>query len=185
MLGAGSEKKVILPLWVALSVSIVLSACAKKPEPVPVWSFESGGIRIRYSADRQLNVVDGKAHTLVLVVYQLDNLNGFNQFAGYPDGIRKLLKAGSFDPSVMAVERTFVEPDRQDQLVLNRAEKAKWIAVVAGYYNMAPGKVARTYEIPYKVESRGWIFKTREARIEPINLDLTLGPQSIEELKAR
>jgi type VI secretion system VasD/TssJ family lipoprotein len=172
---------------VALAVVglLFLAACGKKPEPVPVWGYESEGIRIRYAADRLLNLVDGKPRPLLLVVYQLDNLNGFNQFSEYPEGIRKLLEAGLFDQSVMAVERVFVEPGREDLVTLNRAEKSKWIAIVTGYYSMTPGKVTRTYQIPFTVESKGWIRKKQDARIDPVHLDLILGAQSIEELKPR
>lgn len=168
---------VIAVLW--------LTACAKKPDPVPVWGYQADGIRIHYTADKVLNAVDGRPHALLLAVYQLENPNAFNQFSSYPEGIKKLLEADGIDPSVLAVERTFIEPGQSDTIVLSRAEKAKWIGVVAGYYHMAPGKATRTYEITVKVESSGLVFKKREARIQPVNLELILGPQSIEELKAR
>jgi predicted component of type VI protein secretion system len=103
----------------------------------------------------------------------------------YEDGLKRLLEAQSSDASFMAAQKFFVEPGESKTLTLNRAEKAKWIAIVAGYYNLAPDKVTKVFEIPVKVETKGLIRRKRVAEIQPLHVDLILGPHSIQEKKTK
>jgi len=182
-----STRSLHLVLAIAMAAFWMLwpAACTKKPDPVPQWNYQPEGVKVFYTADKSLNAVDGRSHALLLAVYQLETLNAFNQFGAYAEGIKKMLEADGLDPSVVAVERIFIEPGQSETIVLSRAEKAKWIGVVAGYYHMSPGKVTRTVEIPFKVQSTGILVRKKEAQVQPIHLDLILGPQSIEELKTR
>ena len=170
-------------LLIACSVLVLFMSCSRKPDPEPTWAFGAKGIRISYTAPKLLNVVKDKPHTLLLIVYQLDNVNVFNKFAGYKGGLERLLKAQSFDPSVMAVDKVFIEPAESTTMVLNRAENAKWIGIVAGYYDLAPGKVSRSLEIPFKVKTKGVIRRKRIAEVDTLHVNLLLGPHSIQEIK--
>ena len=95
--------------------------------------------------------------------------------------MRKLLDGRSADPTITAVEKFFVEPGESRTLVLDRVENTKWIGVAAGYYSMDLEKVTKVFEIPFAVQSKGLISKTREAKVQPMHLDLILGPESIQE----
>ncbi len=172
-------------LFVMCCILSLLYSCTKKPDPVPSWSFEAKGIQIRYTADRLLNAYNNKPHTLLLIVYQLDNINAFNKFSTYKEGLGKLLEAKTFDPGVMAVQRVYIEPGAENVLVMNRADNAKWVGIVAGYYDLEPGKVNKSFEIPFKVETKGFIRKEKIAKVQPLNVNLLLGPHSIQEIKKK
>jgi len=165
-----------------LSMTLIVS-CTKKPDPVPSWAFGTKGIEIVYTADKLLNAYDNKPHTLLLVVYQLDNVNAFNKFSAYKEGLGKLLEAQNFDASVMGIDKVFVEPGDQKTMVLDRAENAKWIGVVAGYYDLVPGKANRTSEFSFDVHTSGFIRKKREALVKKLTINLLLGPNGIQEIK--
>jgi len=173
--------KWVLMGWLAF---FILCACAKTVDPVPSWNFGDKAVQITYTADKLLNSYDNKPRTLLLVVYQLDNVNAFNRFSAYKEGLEKLLEAQNFDPSVMAVEKAFVEPASTKTLVLNRAENAKWVGVVAGYFDLIPDKASRVFEIPHSVKTTGAVFKKREAQIEALRVHLLLGPNTIQEIKS-
>ena len=160
-----------------------LVSCTKKPDPVPSWAYGSKGIEITYTADKRLNTYDNKSHTLLLVIYQLDNVNAFNKFSAYKEGLEKLLAAQNFDASVMGIDKVFVEPGDQKTMVLDRAEKAKWIGIVAGYYNLVPGKANRTFEFTFDVHTSGWIRRKKEAQVKKLSVNLLLGPNGIQEIK--
>ena len=168
--------------WIFLLIFLFLCSCTKKPDPVPSWGFGSKGLQISYTADKLLNSYENKPHTLLLVVYQLDNVNAFNKFTTYKEGLEKLLEAQNFDPSVMGIEKVFVEPKANKTIVLNRAENAKWVGIVAGYYDLAPGKVSKSFEIPFKVGTQGFIRRKKVAQIQPLHLNLLFGPHSIQEI---
>ena len=170
----------ILVLYAAILFS---GSCTKKPDPVPSYIFASEGVQVRYTADKRLNLYDNRAHTLMLVIYQLDNVNAFNKLSSDRGGLKQLLKAKSFDASVMAVEKRFIEPGVSDKIILNRAEKAKWVGFVGGFYNLETGKVSKTFEIPHAIKSKGFIRKKHYSEIEPLFVKLFLGPQSMQEIK--
>jgi len=170
-------------IGIGLLFILLLAACTKKPAPVPSWGFGSKGIEITYTADKLLNAYDNKPHTLLLVIYQLENVNAFNKFAGYTEGVEKLLEAQNFDPGVMGIEKVFIEPGSQKTVVLNRSENAKWVGVVAGYYDLVPEKTTRVFEFSYDIKTSGLIRKTTEAQVKTLKVNLLFGPKGIQEIK--
>jgi len=149
------------------------SCGSKEPKPEPEWKYKSKSIQVSCSADNMLNEFNGSSHALQVVIYQFDNINKFVEFAEYRDGLKKLLKAQNFDPSVQAVKKIFLDPGQKNKLVLDRAEKSRWIGVVAGYFDLTPGRATLFFEIPHKVEKKGMIFFKKEvAVIEDIHIDL-------------
>jgi len=166
--------------WVVSLLLFCTSSCSHKPDPVPTWNFAPGGIRLTYTADKLLNRVGDKSHTLVLTIHQMNDPNPFKRLARYEEGLRKLLEGRGADPTITAVQKFFVEPGESRTLVLDRVENSKWIGVAAGYYSLDPDKVVKVFEIPFAVESKGFISKERVAKVPPFNVDLILGPESIQ-----
>ena len=189
-------------LLILLSVILVLG-CSAKPRPSPVsapapspaplpqpavalpetpqvpqaptWSYDPRGIEIRYRANSDLNFYGEESHTLVLVFYQLTEPNVFTQRAKDETGLRKLLQAAPFDPSAVSVERMIVQPGEERTVFFPRAENAKWMGIVAGYYVLVPDRVSRLFPIP--------VVGGREGpRPAPLFLNLLLGPYSFQKV---
>ena len=175
-LKAWNRRVLLVAAWLVLPCL----SCSSKPDPAPSWGYEPGGIRITYTADRMLNNVEGRSHTVLLAVYQLTDGNAFQKLAKYEDGIRRLLEGQQADPTFTAVRKFFVEPGESKTISLDRAESTKWLGVVAGYYSLDPAKVSRVFEIPFTVQTEGFISRTRVAKVPPLQLDLVLGPESIQ-----
>ncbi len=132
--------------------------------------YKAGGIIINYYAESNLNTYDETSHSLMLGIYQLDNINGFMQLSKDLPGTQKLLGLTKFDQSVQGVDTKFIYADESGTFVLDRLENTHWIAIVAGYYNIIPQQVVKQFEVP-----------------ENLNHDLTinilLNADSIQELK--
>jgi type VI secretion system VasD/TssJ family lipoprotein len=186
-------------------LSIVINACGSKAEPdkqtpplpnqdqtlanmgvTPSRGFEPGGIRIIYSSADNLNYYESVPHTVTFIVYQMEGTSKFNDLAKSEDGLLQLLQAERFDASVVGVDQYFIEPGEQKTLVIDRAEKAKWVGVVSGYYNMSSGKVNRVYEIPVSVEKKGvYGFRTTEAKMEKLVVKLHFGSDFMQEVQPK
>jgi predicted component of type VI protein secretion system len=122
-------------------------------------------------ADPELNPFEQTPHALLAVLYQLSAPNAFNALAKDPAGIRTLLQGTPFDPSVVSADRLFLQPGERRALPLDRAQNGRWLAVVAGYYGLAPGAVTRILELPAgDQDGRACV------------LDLRLGRDSIQDL---
>ena len=168
-----------------------MASTAPGPSPVtegavPNRVFGPRGIQIHYTAAANLNYYENKSHTILLVVYQLNGLNAYNQQLKTADGLSKLLQAERFDNSVTGVDQAFIEPGEEKTLALDRYENTQTIAVVAGYYDLQPGQVNRTFDIPATTDKRGiYGFRSTVSWIEPISINLFLGPNSIHEVMVK
>lgn len=175
--------KRIIPQLILVLIIGLLASCSKKQLPPPQWTYEKDAIKIQVAADPMLNQNNGKAHTLYLCIYQLKDPNGFNQLSSDESGLYKLLECSRFDAGVAASKRLVVHPQESTTLMLDRAENAKYLAVVAGYYSIVKEGITRLVEIPVVVEEKGFISKERTKKPGPLDIKLILGPQQIETIE--
>ena len=167
----------ILFLWL---LALGVCSCASRPLAPPEWRYEKEAIQLHLKADFQLNLYEGTPHTLLICVYQLRDPNTFNQLAGDNNGLYKLLECGLFDASVAGSERLIIHPGQDLTFTLNRAEGAKYVAIVAGYYFLYKERMVRLFDIPVIIEKKGWIKRTKILKPGLLNIELTLGPQQIQ-----
>ena len=174
-------KKLIHALLLVPVAAIFLS-CSSKPKIIlpPDWAYEKDAIRLHFTGDPNLNLYQKRAHSLVLCVYHLKDLNGFNQLMDEKDGLPKLLECGRFDPGVTYSRRLVVQPNRELNETLDRTDGAKYVGLVAGYYNLHKETSVRTFPIPITGER---VKKTLVQKPAKMNLDIYFGPQEIREVK--
>lgn len=180
----------VIPLLFLFFVFLLFTSCGTKngantAPAVPgksVWSFSPEGIQIQYVADKMLNVFENEPHTLILAVYQMNNINVFNNLTKDSEGLKKLLQVQSFDSSVVGMDKIIVQPGEEKTAVLNRAEDARWVGIIAGYCTLNPGQVNRLFNIPLITEKKGiYGFRTTESRAGQMTIKLLLGPTALHE----
>ena len=171
-------RKLILICTCFLLVLLVWS-CASKQLPAPELEYEEGAIKIHAKADPQLNLSDGKPHTLLVCVYQLKDPNAFNQLTGDQEGLYRLLECNLFDASVVGAKKLIIQPGQNTTFNLDRAQGATYVGVAAGYYLIERERIVRLYEIPVVIEKKGIVRRTKRKKLETLEIDLKLGPQQI------
>ncbi len=112
------------------------------------WEFEAQALVFRIESPQQLNMYMGKPHSLYMKVFQLSDLKVFKDIAATPAGIRELLTASEVDPSILGSKELTIEPNRQENLVLDRFKETRFVAIVTGYYQMEPEQSIRIFKIP-------------------------------------
>lgn len=160
-------------------IAFLATGCATTQLPTE-WTYGKDAIQIHIKADRKLNRDEGKAHTLMICIYQLKDPNAFNQLSQDTDGIYKLLDCGLFDAGVATAKRIIVSPGKTMTVTLDRAEGARYVAVVAGYFVLQKDRMIRLYPIPTVTESKGLINRTKISKPGPFQLELALGPSQIK-----
>ena len=161
---------------------LLLVACAAKQLPPPQWTYEKEAIRLHIRADPKLNLDEGEAHTLLLCTYQLSDPNNFNQLANDQDGVYKLLECSLFGEGAAAAKRLIIQPGQDVNMTLDRAEGARYVAIVAGYYILEKERMIKMVEIPEYIEKKGVIKKSKIRKPAQMNIELLLGPQQITTL---
>ena len=171
----------LLKRLLILTVLLIASCGGKEPRPEPEWVYKPQSIEISYQADMMLNEFKGSSHAIQVVIYQLDTVNKFVEFSEYKDGLKKLLAAQNFDASVKAVKKIFIDPGESKKIIFDRAEKSRWVGIVAGYFDLEPGRATCFFEIPHKIEKQGMIFFKKEVAVIPdVKFNLMLKEHEIK-----
>lgn len=158
-----------------------LWTCASSPQTVK-WEYEKDAVELHLKADKQLNYKDKKAHALVICAYQLMSPNAFEQLSGSRDGLYKLLECQVFDPASVAVSKQIVaNPGKNMVVKIDRAEGAKYVALVAGYYTIDRAKITRLYKIPEVSERSGFLWLRKTYKPGPLIVDLVLGARQLQD----
>ena len=126
------------------------------PAPPLEWNFEKEAIYIFYRSDYLLNEFDNSPHALESCIYQLKDPNTFNQLSQDKEGVKTLLKCTLFDSSVAKSDRKTILPGRKEEMIFDRAEGARYIGIIAGYYSLDPERIKTLFKIPIKKKCKGF-----------------------------
>jgi type VI secretion system VasD/TssJ family lipoprotein len=162
-----------------LLLMFLVYSCVSRPIAPAEWRYEKEAIHVSLSADPLLNLYDGAPHTLHICVHQLKDPNAFLQLADDEEGLYSLLECSRFDASVISHKSLSIQPGQDATFVLDRAQGAKYVTVVAGYYWLQKEGMMRLFDVPVIIEKKGLIRRTKTAKPGPLNIELTLGPQQI------
>jgi predicted component of type VI protein secretion system len=88
----------------------------------------------------KLNWVNEQPHALTLCVYQLSGPGVISTRRQSKEGLQELLSCQLLDSSILFYERVSVIPSSRIKKIVPRAEGAKYIAVVAGYFDFSGGR---------------------------------------------
>jgi type VI secretion system VasD/TssJ family lipoprotein len=172
--------------WLRASMALLtvtfLFSCSKKVTELDKWPFEARGIKISYKADLELNLYQNKPHTLFVCIYQMKDPNAFNELRLDRTGLMKLLECKRFDQGVSSSESLIVHPGDEETIVFDRAEDARFVGVVAGYYSLWPVNVTKLVLVPVKIEKSGWLIRKKVAQPGQLSLKLYFGPEEVQQI---
>ena len=132
------------------------------------WDFAKDAVMVEVAAEPNLNQYAGESHTLLLGVYQMADPAPFYKTLADPEALAQSLSSEKGGDAYVQFTRYVVAPGQHSILILDRAQKAKYIGLVAGYYKLSGATSARLFQIPLSVSSDGWISTTWSA--EPMTL---------------
>ncbi len=166
-----------------------LASCASKPTELTVpeekWVYEIRAINLVARASTDLNTVRGRPHSLALGIFQMNDPNTFRGLSVSQAGAVELLQKGKIDDSVVNFQLINIRPGEQKKVSINRAQTAKYIGVIAGYFKLNPKTDVQIFPIPVREIKRGVVEKalamasliSDEAKAIPgkLNLFIDLG----------
>ncbi len=144
------------------------------------WNYAANGIVLKVSTATDLNRYDNEAHSLVLAVVQTADSIPFYQLLDDVGGLEQVLQGGKPPSGILYVGRYAIEPARQVEIRLDRAQGARQVGLIAAFYGVAPSRTARLFNFPVEVEKSGLVVKDYVVRVSDAALTLKLGADSIE-----
>lgn len=125
------------------------------------WTYEADAIRMRMIGAPQLNLYDQRPHSLVLKVFQLSDQKPFSDHRKTVFGLQQMLTNDKFDPAVVSVNRYIIQPGSDQVITLDRQKDARFVGIVAGFYNLDGKTSARLIRIPAFQDmsgKQGWLY---------------------------
>ncbi len=89
---------------------------------------------------------------------------------------------GKAESDLLGYKEFIIEPGEEKIIYLDRAEGARWIGVVAGYYILSPDNCSRVFKIPLIYKKKGLLFKKTSVSIGKLFVNLMLGPTGIQQI---
>ncbi len=139
-----------------------LGACASAPTQLIVaeeeWVYEVRAINMAIRAASDVNSVSGRPHSIAVGIFQMSDPTTFNSLAvdqPGPEGALELLKKGKVDDSIVNFQLISMRPGEQKQISISRAQTAKYIGVIAGYFKLNPKTDVKIFKIPIREIRRG------------------------------
>lgn len=153
------------------------------PSPqAPSWAYAPKALELTFVSDPFLNVYDGSAHSLPVCVYQLESVEEVKSLTASAPGISRLLDCRQSALRAVACQRIVVQPGRNETAVLDRAGKARYVAVVCGYYGLNATSAVRVYEIPVSANTSGWLWwKQTSVEAAKLSRKIVLGATGVQD----
>lgn len=167
---------VIFPMLL-LCFMLSLCACGQKepdppgtmPPPAPAenprdvtWNFQKNAIGLTIISSSNLNVVQGVPHSVSICLYQTENPDLLKAKAETEEGLRELLLCKSSPPERFQAQQIYVQPNTIVEKMLDRAENAKYLAVVAGFNILNSKQSFSIIPIPLQTtKTKGWNIFTQ------------------------
>lgn len=143
------------------------------------WDFAENAVLIEIEADARLNEYGGEAHTLLLGIYQMEDAAAFYKLAADTSLLAKALESGKAGDGFVQFVRYVVTPGQRTIMTVDRAQKARFVGIAAGYYQMDAAKSTRLFQVPLTVASDGLVAKTYKAAPALLALRLNLGADGV------
>ena len=156
------------------------------PPPLPsedpakvTWNQQTGGLTYRIEAVPNLNHEGDKPLGVTLCVYQLDDPSAFQSMAESPQGLDQLLNC-DLEVAKARLSRSFkIQPGQKLDVTQDRVEKARYLAVVAGFEHLKPELCTAIIPFPIHHEKEGIIFRDDLYSAAPMRALIHLGEQSV------
>ena len=172
-------------LLVAMTIAAMACGCSSQ-QPAPdsprkqaiaavKWDYEKDAISIEINADEQLNEFENEAHTLLLGVYQMADPAAFYKMTADSTAMSASLENGTAGDGFINLTRFVVTPGGKAIVDVDRAQKSKYVGLIAGYFQMDAPRAARLFEIPLTIDSKGMFTTTYSAAPPKLALRLKLG----------
>ncbi|MCP3927360.1 MAG: type VI secretion lipoprotein TssJ [Desulfobacterales bacterium] len=115
-----------------------------------VWIFKKNAIEMHITPSKDLNKYQEREHTLFLLIFQMNDPNGFNSLCATTEGIQSILSGDVVESSIgiLSTEKFVVSPGKEMIVKIDRAKSAQNIGFIAAYFNLAPEKVFKILKIP-------------------------------------
>lgn len=138
-------------------------------------SYSDNALKLNISTTPDLNSYDHQSNSCTLFIIQSEDRAVLRKLINDPDMLQNLFNGEQKFNDVLQVNQLALMPNQTYSSTLPRAERAKYIAIIAGYYPAPGPDYSYVLELPMKLHKQGLLFPDYSANYEPLNIKLKLG----------
>ena len=146
------------------SILTMLVACSSTPTELTVeedkWTYEVRAINLLVKATADVNSVSGRPHSIAVGVFQMNDPNTFSGLSVTREGAVELMQKRKIDETIVDFQLLTIRPGERQNISIARAETAKYIGVISGYFRLNPRTDVKIFQIPVREIERGVVEKT-------------------------
>jgi len=145
---------------------LLVTACSSNPElsvEEEKWTYEVRAINLILKAMTDVNSVSGRPHSIVVGLFQMSDPNTFSGLTVTREGSVELLQKGKIDETIVDFRLLTMRPGEQKKVSVSRAEAARYIGIIAGYFKLNPRTDVKIFPIPVREIERGLVEKSLAA----------------------
>lgn len=168
---------------VVVSMGMLVSGCSLSPSPAELKSaFENAipdyadeGIRLSVSATTDLNAYHHQPNSCSLFVIQSENRGVLDKLIADSSLLQEIFNGESKAQGILQINQLTLMPGQMVFTSLPRAERARFVAAVAGYYPSPGPDSSFIFAFPQKLLKNGYFLPDYSAIYQPVTITLKLG----------
>lgn len=166
-----------------VSLAILMSGCSLSPSPSELKSafdnnqadYSDDGIRLSISTTTDLNAYHHQPNSCSLFVIQSENRGALDRLIADSVLLQQIFNGENKAQGILKINQYTLMPGQTFSTSLPRAERARFVAVIAGYYPSPGPDSSFISAFPQKLIKTGFLFPEYSAEYQPQTITLKLG----------
>lgn len=162
---------------------MLISGCSFSPSPTEIKSafdnatpyYDDDAIKLVVTATADLNSYHQQPNSCSLFVIQSEVRNQLDTLISDPVLLQGLFSGEQKASGILQINQYILMPGEAMSTTLPRAERAQYVAVIAGYYPSPGPDYSFVSAFPLKLIKHGWLFPDYSAEYQPQTISLKLG----------
>lgn len=138
-------------------------------------NYAEHALNLNISTTPDLNSYHNQSNSCSLFVIQSEDRAVLSKLINDTNMLQHLFNGEQKVNDVLQINQFTLMPNRIFSSTLPRAERAKYIAILAGYYPAPGPDYSFVVELPMKLQKQGLLFPDYSANYEPLDITLKLG----------
>lgn len=168
---------------VAISLTMLMSGCSLSPSPAElksafdnvIPSYADDGIKLSVTTTTDLNAYHHLPNSCSLFVIQSENRGALDRLIADTVLLQGIFNGENKAQGILQINQYALMPGQTVATSLPRAERAKFVAVIAGYYPSPGPDSSFISAFPQKLIKTGLLFHDYSAEYQPQTITLKLG----------
>lgn len=171
----------LVPVSVISACGTLSSGNAQRQQAIEQTSapYADNAIKVDLKALPMLNAFHQQPNSCTVLIVQSQHREELERLVNNAVLIHHLFTGDGAINGVLKLDRYVMMPGQHVSLHIDRAEQARYVALIAGYYPEPDASRARIFPVPVKVTHTGIFSQRWQARLIPLDIFATLGRDAI------